>query len=231
MRVIGLLGGMSWESTLDYYRIINQEVRRRLGKQHSAKIVMYSVDFEEIEQLQESGGWEEAGRILAAEARRVERGGADFLVMCTNTMHKVAPAIEEAIDIPLLHIVDAAAESIKRANVERVGLLGTRFTMQEDFYRGRLTDSHGLEVLIPSAEDCAIVDRVIFEELCQGEILEESRREYVRIIRALGERGAEGVILGCTEIGLLIKPEHSPLPVFDTTALHAQKAVNLALGD
>lgn len=229
MRVIGLLGGMSWESTAEYYRIINQEVRRRLGRQYSAKILMYSVEFEEIEQLQTAGEWDRAGQLLAGEARRLERGGADFLLLCTNTMHKVAQAIEDAIDIPLVHIADATAERVREANVSSVGLLGTRFTMEEEFYRGRLAEKHGLDVLIPPPEDRAVVDRVIFAELCQGRILEPSRREYVRIIEALGARGAEGVILGCTELGLLIHEEHSPLPAFDTTKIHAEKGVELAL--
>jgi len=231
MRVIGLLGGMSWESTAEYYRLINEEVRRRLGGQHSAAILMYSVDFEEVEQLQYSGGWDEAGDLLAADAQRLERGGADFLVLCTNTMHKVAPAIESAIEIPLIHIADATAEAIKKAEIANVGLLGTRFTMEEDFYRGRLTGKHGLDVLIPSADARAQVDRVIYEELCQGQVLEGSRSAYVEIIGQLAERGAEAVILGCTEIGLLIKPEDSPLPVFDTTRVHSEFAVDLALGE
>lgn len=231
MRVIGLLGGMSWESTAEYYRIINQEIRRRLGRQHSAKILMYSVEFEEIEEMQVAGQWDRAGQLLAEEAQRLERGGADFLLLCTNTMHKVAPAIEQAIKMPLIHIGDATAERIRQANLRCVGLLGTRFTMEEEFYRGRLTEQHGLEVVIPTPEDRALVDRVIFAELCQGQILEPSRRDYVRIIEALGMQGAEGVVLGCTELGLLIKPEHSPLPVFDTTQIHAEKGVQLALAE
>ena len=229
MRVIGLLGGMSWESTAEYYRVINQEVRRRLGRQHSAKLVMYSVDFEEIEQLQRAADWDRAGRILAAAAGGVQNGGADILVLCTNTMHKVAPAIEAAIDIPLIHIADATAEAVLEQGIERVGLLGTRFTMEEDFYKGRLAGDHGLEVLVPDAEDRAIVDRVIFNELCLGKILEESRSEYERIIRGLADRGAEGVILGCTEIGLLVGPDDSALPVFDTTRIHSMTAVDRAL--
>lgn len=229
MRVIGLLGGMSWESSLEYYRIINQEVRRRLGRQHSARILMYSVDFEGIERLQDAGEWEAAGRILADNARRIELGGADFLLLCSNTMHKVSAAIEEAIGIPLVHIADATAARIRAENISKVGLLGTRFTMQEDFYKGRLAEKHGLEVLVPSKEDCAVVDRVIFVELCQGKIIDASREEYVRIIGGLAEAGAQGVILGCTEIGLLVKPAHSPLPVFDTAQIHAMRAVDLAL--
>jgi aspartate racemase len=229
MKVIGLLGGMSPESTLEYYRIINQETRRRLGGQHSARLVMYSVDFEEIDRLQTSGDWERAGRSLAEDARRVERGGADFLLLCTNTMHKVAPAIERAIRIPLVHIADAAAERVRAAELRSVGLLGTRFTMQEDFYRQRLAEGHGLRVLVPSAADQEVVDRVIYEELCQGRVLDESRRAYAQIIARLGASGAQGVILGCTEIGLLVGPQDSPLPVFDTTRIHAEKAVELAL--
>ena len=231
MRVIGLLGGMSWESTAEYYRMINQEVRRRLGRQHSAKIVMYSVDFEEIEQLQSAGDWETAGRILADAAQGVERGGAELLVLCTNTMHKVAPAIEASIDVPLIHIADATAEAVLKEGLRCVGLLGTRFTMQEDFYKGRLAERHGLEVLVPPAADQEIVDRVIYDELCLGEILDVSRREYVTIIRGLGDRGAKGIILGCTEIGLLVRPEDSPLTVFDTTRIHSAKTVEAALSD
>ena len=229
MRVIGLLGGMSWESTAEYYRLINEEVRRRLGRQHSAVILMYSVDFEEIERLQDAGEWDKAGEFLAGGAQRLERGGAEFLVLCTNTMHKVAPAIEAAIGIPLIHIADATAEAIKEAGIGSVGLLGTRFTMEEDFYRGRLSERHGLEVLVPDANERAQVNRVIYDELCQGQVLEGSRSAYVGIIEGLAERGAEAVILGCTEIGLLIKPEDSTLPVFDTTRIHAERAVELAL--
>lgn len=229
MRVIGLLGGMSWESTAEYYRLINQGVRRRLGRQHSAKVLMYSVDFEEIDRLQESGEWGRAGESLAADAQRLERGGADILVLCTNTMHKVAAAIEAAVSIPLIHIADATAEAIKEVGIRRVGLLGTRFTMEEDFYRGRLSEKHGLDVLVPDADERSLVDRVIYEELCQGAVLEGSRQAYVRIIERLAEEAAQGVILGCTEIGLLIKSEDSRLPVFDTTRIHAEQAVELAL--
>jgi len=230
MNVIGLLGGMSWESTVEYYRVINQEVRRRLGRQHSAKILLYSVEFEEIEQMQYSGDWDRAGQLLGSEAKRLERGGADFILMCTNTMHKVASAVQDAVRIPLIHIADTVAERVKAQGLTRIGLLGTRFTMEEDFYKGWLSTHHGLEVVVPSAADREIVDRVIFAELCQGQILDTSRREYVRIIESLAGQGAEGVILGCTEIGLLIKPEHSPLPVFDTAQIHAEAGVDLALG-
>lgn len=231
MKLIGLLGGMSWESTVEYYRIINQEVRRRLGRQHSARIMMYSVDFEEVEQLQSAGDWESCAHILATEACKLQQGGADFLVLCTNTMHKVAPAIEAAVNIPLIHIADATAEHVLRTGLQRVGLLGTRFTMGEDFYKGRLTGTYGLKVLVPSPDDQALVDRVIFEELCLGKILDPSRRQYVRIIEQLAQDGAEGVILGCTEIGLLVKAEDSPLPVFDTAEIHARKAVDFALDE
>lgn len=229
MRVIGLLGGMSWESTVEYYRIINEEIRGRLGRQHSARILLYSVDFEEIELLQSAGEWTTAGKLLAGEAVRLEKGGADLLLLCTNTMHKVAPAIETAVGIPLVHIADATAERVIAADSRCVGLLGTRFTMEEDFYVSRLADRHGLQVLVPPPEDRAVVDRVIFDELCQGVISPKSREEYVRIIQALAVRGAEGVILGCTEIGLLIQREHSPIPVYDTARIHAERGVELAL--
>lgn len=228
MRVIGLLGGMSWESTAVYYRILNQEVRRRLGGQHSARILLYSLDFQEIERLQDAGEWNTAGQLLASDARRLERGGANLLLLCTNTMHKVAEAIEAAIDIPLIHIADATAERIKARGLSLVGLLGTRFTMEESFYRDRLTEQ-GLEVLIPNSADRARVDRIIYEELCQGSAREESRDIYRKIIRALADQGAQGVILGCTEIGLLIGPEDSPIPAFDTTRIHAERAVEQAL--
>jgi aspartate racemase len=230
MKVIGLLGGMSWESTIEYYRIINQEVRRRLGRQHSARILMYSVDFEEIDQLQNDDEWDRAGQLLGTAAKKLERGGADFILMCTNTMHKVASAVQDAVRIPLIHIADAVAERIKRHELSRVGLLGTRFTMEEDFYKGYLSSRHGLEVIVPGSADREIVDRVIYAELCQGQILDSSRREYLRIIESLAGQGAHGVILGCTEIGLLIKPDDSPLPVFDTARIHAEAGVDLALG-
>ncbi len=230
MKVIGLLGGMSWESTIEYYRIINQEVRRRLGRQHSARILMYSVDFEEIDRLQMGDEWGGAGQLLGTAAQRLERGGADFILMCTNTMHKVASAVQDAVRIPLIHIADAVAERIKAEKLARVGLLGTRFTMEEDFYKGYLSTRHGLEVFVPGSADRQIVDRVIYSELCQGQILDESRREYLRIIQELAGQGADGVILGCTEIGLLIKPEDSQLPVFDTAQIHAEAGVDLALG-
>lgn len=229
MKTIGLLGGMSWESTRSYYQAINEGVRRKLGGLHSAKIALYSVDFYEIEVLQQAGKWDEAGRVLAAHAARIEAAGADFLVLCTNTMHRVAPLIEPNIGIPLLHIADATAEEVKRRKKARIGLLGTRFTMEEDFYRGRLADRYGIQVLIPSEEEREIIHRVIYDELCVGKIVPASRERYAAIISRLAARGAEGVVLGCTEISLLVKPEDSPIEVFDTTALHAQKAVDWAL--
>jgi aspartate racemase len=230
MKTIGLLGGMSWESTLPYYRLINQRVGERLGGLHSAKILLYSVDFQEIEILQHAGRWEEAGELLAAAARALVRGGADFLVLCTNTMHKVAGAIEEAAGLPLLHIADATAAEIAQAGLGRVGLLGTRFTMEEDFYRRRL-EERGLAVLTPGEDDRALVHRVIYEELCRGKIVDASRREYGRVLAALVERGAQGVILGCTEISLLVEPDSCDggVPLFDTTAIHARAAADFAL--
>ncbi len=229
MRTIGLLGGMSWESTQTYYRLINEAVRERLGRLHSAECVLYSVDFEPIEQLQSAGSWEAAGAILAAAAHRVESAGADFLVLCTNTMHKVAPQIEAAIEIPLLHLADATGEAVKTAGFGTVGLLGTRFTMGEEFYRGRLTERHGLEVIIPSEPERELIDRVIFDELCVGQCLDGSRRQYLEIVDRLAARGAEAVILGCTEISLLVRPDDASVPLLDTTAIHAERAVEWAL--
>ena len=230
MKTIGLLGGMSWESTLGYYRAINQGVREKLGGLHSAKIVMYSVDFEPIEQLQHAGDWEGTAGILAQAARNIEAGGADFLLICTNTMHRVAPEIEAAVQIPLLHIADATAEVLARENIGTVGLLGTAFTMEQAFYKGRLEESHGLRVLVPEAAERALVHRVIYRELCLGTIEAESRAEYLRIIDGLAARGAEAVILGCTEIGMLVSQADTPVRLFDTTAIHAEKAVEYATG-
>ena len=230
MKTIGLLGGMSWESTLGYYRAINQGVREKLGGLHSAKIVMYSVDFEPIEQLQHAGNWEGTAGILAQAARNIEAGGADFLLICTNTMHRVAPEIEAAVQIPLLHIADATAEVLARENIGTVGLLGTAFTMEQAFYKGRLEESHGLRVLVPEAAERALVHRVIYRELCLGTIEAESRAEYLRIIDGLAARGAEAVILGCTEIGMLVSQADTPVRLFDTTAIHAEKAVEYATG-
>ena len=229
MKVIGMIGGMSWESTAEYYRIVNQTVRARLGGQHSAKTLLYSVDFQEVEQLQREGRWDEADTLLVECARRLERGGADFLIICTNTMHRSAPAIRSAVGLPLLHIADATALRVREAGVRRLGLLGTRFTMEQDFYKGRLAEKHGLDVLVPEEEDRGIIHTVIYDELCRGEIRAESRREYLRIMDGLAARGAEAVVLGCTEISLLVKPEDTALRLFDTTCIHAEEAVTLAL--
>ncbi len=220
---------MSWESTVSYYQVLNREVNRRLGGLHSARILLLSVDFQEIEVLQHRGDWDRLGKMLAREARTLEAAGADFLVLCTNTMHLVAPEMEAAVGVPLLHIADATAERILGAGLNRIGLLGTRFTMEEPFYRGRLEDDHGLEVLTPSQEDRASVHRVIYEELVLGRILPESREEYRRIVGSLEARGAQGVILGCTEIGLLLGPGDTDLPLFDTALIHAEAAAELAL--
>lgn len=228
MKTIGLVGGMSWESTALYYRLINEGVKKRLGGLHSAKIVLYSVDFQEIEALQHAGEWDRAGEVLAAAGRAVEAAGAEFLLICTNTMHRVAEQVESAISIPLLNLADATAERILARGMRTVGLLGTAFTMEQDFYRGRL-ENRGIEVLVPGAADRAVVHRVIYEELCQGRVKEGSRAEYLRIIDALGERGAEGVIEGCTEIVMLVDERHTHMPLFDTTAIHADEAVRLAL--
>jgi len=231
MKTIGLLGGMSWESTVPYYQVLNREVGRRLGGLHSASILLLSVDFQEIEILQHRGEWEELGRILGGHARTLEEAGADFLVLCTNTMHLVAPAIEGRVSIPLLHIADATAQRIRASGLSRVGLLGTRFTMEEEFYRGRLESKHGLQVDIPSREDMETVHRVIYEELVLGTIREESRRAFASIAQGLADAGSQGVILGCTEIGLLLRPEDASVPLFDTTLIHAEAAAALALED
>jgi len=229
LKTIGLLGGMSWESTQEYYRIINREVNRRLGGLHSAQIVIYSVDFNDVEILQHKGDWQQLTRLMIDGARRVQDGGADFLVIATNTMHKVADEVECNISIPLLHITDATAAVIKEDGFERVGLLGTRFTMEEDFYRGRLTEKHNIEVLIPDRADRDIVHRVIYDELCRGIIRDDSKREFHRIIMDLSDKGALGIILGCTEISLLVERRGTDIPLFDTTEIHAQKAVDWAL--
>ena len=228
MKTIGLLGGMSWESTQTYYRLINEGVKSRLGGLHSAKLVLYSVDFAEIEALQHQGDWPATARILSGAALSLENPGADFLMIGTNTMHKVAPEIEEAINIPLLHIADATAKVLTQDNIQRVGLLGTRFTMEQAFYRERL-EAAGIEVVTPDAPQRAEVHRVIYEELCQGEIQAPSREAYLAVINSLAEQGAQAVILGCTEIGLLIKQTDTPVPLYDTTAIHAAQAVNQAL--
>jgi aspartate racemase len=229
VKTIGLLGGMSWESTLPYYRIINEAVAARLGGLHSAKIVLDSVDFHQIAELQHAGRWTEAGEILAGRARALQQAGAEFLVLCTNTMHKVAAQIEAAVDLPLLHIADAAAERIKAAGHRRLGLLATRFTMEDDFYRGRMRDRHGLDVLVPGADDRVMVHRIVYEELCRGQVLDASRRQCRAIMRGLVRDGAEAVILGCTEITLLIGPADADVPLFDTTRIHAEEAARAAL--
>ncbi len=228
MKTIGLLGGMSWESTELYYRAINEETRRLRGRLHSAPIALVSVDFQQIEQLQHQDDWAACARILAGKARQVEAAGADFLLICTNTMHRVADEIQGAIDIPLLHIADATASAILAQGICRVGLLGTRFTMEQDFYKGRLQEQ-GLEVLVPDDGDRGLVHRVIYQELCLGIVQDESRLDYIRIIDDLGRRGADGVIEGCTEIGLLVNPAHTDMPLFDTAAIHARAAVARAL--
>jgi aspartate racemase len=229
MKTIGMLGGMSWESTLPYYRIINETVKEKLGGLHSAKLVLFSVDFEEIAALQRAGAWDEAGSLLARAAQSLRDAGANFLVICTNTMHVVADTVEKAAGIPLFHIADPTAEEIRRQGLKKIGLLGTRFTMEQDFYRQRLRQRHDLEALVPDEADRDIVHKVIFEELCRGIVREESRQAYRDIIQRLVDRGAQGIILGCTEIAMLISPEDAPVPVFDTTALHARKAAELAL--
>lgn len=228
-KTIGLLGGMSWESSELYYRWINEGVKKRLGGLHSARIVMLSVDFQEIETLQHNGDWVRAGEVLAQAAQSIEAAGADFLLICTNTMHKVAPQIEMALNIPLLHLADATAQRVLNAGMSTIGLLGTNFTMEQDFYRGRLTEKYGLTVLIPNEADRQIVHRVIYDELVLGQVRDESRNEYLRIIDDLNARGAEGVIEGCTEIVMLVQQAHTHVPLFDTTAIHAQAAVDMAL--
>ncbi|RNL77799.1 aspartate/glutamate racemase family protein [Nocardioides marmorisolisilvae] len=228
MKRIGLLGGMSWESSAEYYRLVNELVRDRLGGLHSADCLLRSVDFATVEELQVSGRWVEAGAMLADAARQLEAAGAEVIVLCTNTMHKVADAIEEAVGIPLLHLADATAAAATAARLTQVGLLGTAFTMEQDFYRDRLA-GHGLEVLVPDAEDRALVHRVIYDELCLGIVKDESRAAYVEVIGRLVAAGCEGVILGCTEIELLIGQDDSPVPVLPTTRLHAEAAVDWAL--
>jgi aspartate racemase len=226
---IGLLGGMSWESSAEYYRYVNEAVRDRLGGLHSADCVMRSVDFTAIEPLQREGRWDEAGALLAAEARALEAAGAELLVLCTNTMHKLADTIAAAIRIPFVHIADTTADAVRTHGHDTVGLLATAYTMEQDFYVGRLQERHGLTVLTPDAEDRAVVHRVIYEELCVGVVDDGSREEYRRIMRALAGRGAQAILLGCTEIDLLVGAQDSPVPVFDTTRLHAERAVELAV--
>ena len=229
MKTIGLIGGMSWESSLVYYRLINERVKEKLGGFHSSKSIMYSVDFAEIEALQHQGNWIRLAELMVDAARKVEAGGADFLVICTNTMHKLAEDIEQNISIPLLHIADATAEDIKKNGIHTVGLLGTRFTMEEDFYKGRLKEKHGIGVVIPTEEERQVVHQVIYGELVKGIIQESSKEAYFRIIQGLVEKGAQGIILGCTEIPLLIQSGDCRVKVFDTTSIHAQYAVEAAL--
>jgi aspartate racemase len=229
LKIIGLIGGMSWESTVPYYRQINETVRERLGGLHSARVILYSVDFHEIERLQHSGDWQAAGAVLADAARALEAAGAEFVVLCTNTMHMVAPAIEAAVRIPLFHIADPTADAIRNCGFSTVGLLGTRFTMEQSFYKDRLRERHGLTVLVPAPPEQEVVHRVIYEELCLGKLVAESRSEYREIMASLVARGAEAIILGCTEISLLVGQNDAAVPLFDTTAIHARQAAERAL--
>lgn len=230
MKTIGLIGGMSWESTVTYYKIVNEVIKERLGGLHSAKVLLYSVDFQEIEACQAKGEWDKSADILAEAAGNLEKAGADFIVICTNTMHKVVPQIQAKIAIPILHIAEATAQELKEHQVKKVALLGTKYTMKQDFYKEKVIEA-GIEVLIPNDEDVEVVNHIIYDELCLGIISQESREQYLQIIEKLKERGAQGVILGCTEIGLLIKQEDTNLPVFDTTQIHGKKAALLALAD
>ncbi len=231
MKTIGLIGGMSWESTAGYYREVNERVKTSLGGLHSAKVILYSVDFDPIEKLQHRGDWSGTADILIEAAKSVERAGADFLVICTNTMHKVAPEIERSINIPLLHIADATAEALVEEGIKKVGLLGTAFTMEQDFYKGRLSEKYALDVVVPNETDRKLVHEIIYNELCLGDINDASRQEYLRIVNELAESGAEAVILGCTEIGMLIQQAQTGVRLYDTTAIHAAKAVDWAIGD
>jgi aspartate racemase len=229
MKRIGMLGGMSWESSIEYYRLVNEAVRDRLGGLHSADCLLRSVDFAAVEVLQREGRWDDAGALLAAEARALEAAGAELLVLCTNTMHKCADTIVAAIGIPFVHIADTTAHAVRGAGLERVGLLATAYTMEQDFYVGRLRERHGLDVRVPGAEDRATVHRVIYAELCVGVVDDGSRAAYREVMRRLADDGAQAILLGCTEIDLLVGPEDSPVPLFDTTRLHAERAVDLAL--
>lgn len=229
MKTIGMIGGMSWESTLPYYRIVNETIKARLGGLHSARVILYSVDFAEVEHMQHAGDWDAAGALLAQAARTLEAAGADFLVLCTNTMHRVAPAIEAAVSVPLLHIAYCTGAAITAAGHRTVGLLGTRFTMEQAFYKDRLRDAHGLRVLIPDENDRTLVHQVIYEELCLGQVLPQSREQCRRVMDALVAQGAEAIILGCTEISLLVSAGDAAVPLFDTTQIHAQSAAEHAL--
>lgn len=228
MKTIGLIGGMSWESTLFYYRHINEAVRKRLGGLHSAKLLLYSVDFDPIERLQHAGNWDATAKILSGAARSLQAGGADFFLICTNTMHRVAETVAQSVDIPLLHIADGTAAVLKSEQISRIGLLGTSFTMEQAFYKDRLTRQHGIEVVVPDSEDREVVHHIIYQELCLGEVKPASRDRYLHIVDKLVRQGAEGVILGCTEIGMLIEQSDTPVRLFDTTAIHANEAVKFA---
>ncbi|CNF81719.1 putative aspartate/glutamate racemase [Yersinia bercovieri] len=229
MKILGLIGGMSWESTIPYYRMINQQVKEQLGGLHSAKIILYSVDFHEIEQLQVKGDWQSAAKVLSDAAVSLKLAGAEVVVVCTNTMHKVADDIEAASGLPLLHIADATAAQIKQQGINKIGLLGTRYTMEQDFYRGRLTEKHDIEVITPDSADREVINRIIYEELCLGVINDISRQAYRRIIGKLEQQGVQGIIFGCTEITLLVNAQDASVPVFDTTAIHAKAAAEYAL--
>ncbi len=229
MKTIGLLGGMSWESTIPYYRLINEGIKTRLGGLHSASLLLHSVDFHDIEACQASGDWDRAGEILASAAAGLEHAGAEGIVLCTNTMHKVADQIEDRCSVPFLHIADATARAIQKQNLQRVALLGTRYTMEQDFYRGRMRDDHGIETCVPDGEDRVRVNQIIFDELCRGTFSEPSRTYFIDLIARMANQGAEGVIFGCTEIGLLVSQDQSPIPVFDTAALHAADVVDFML--
>ncbi|NTU27144.1 aspartate/glutamate racemase family protein [Bacillus tequilensis] len=228
MKTIGLIGGMSWESSAEYYRMINEEIKKKLGGLHSAKCVLYSVDFKEIEHYQSEGAWDKAGAALGKAARSLEKAGADFIVICTNTMHKVIGYIQQMITIPILHIADATADQITRQGIRSVGLLGTKYTMEQDFYKSRI-ESHNINVIVPADEEREVINHIIYQELCLGEIKQSSKNMYKKIINHLVDRGVEGIILGCTEIGLLVKAEDSEVPLFDTAFIHAQTAVNTSL--
>ncbi|AZV62697.1 aspartate/glutamate racemase family protein [Peribacillus frigoritolerans] len=228
MKTIGLIGGMSWESSLEYYRIINEEVKAKLGGLHSAKCILYSVDFEEIERCQAEGDWESSGKLLGDAALSLEKAGAEMILICTNTMHKVIGYIEEKVSLPILHIADSTAKQIQKSKISTVGLLGTKYTMEQDFYKTRI-ETNGIKVLIPNEEDRKVINKVIYEELCLGEIQQSSREYYKKVIKGLVDDGAEGIILGCTEIGLLVKPEDSEVPLFDTAVIHAIESVNMAV--
>jgi len=229
VKTIGLIGGMSWESSLLYYRLINEGVKQRLGGLHSAQILMYSVDFEPIEKLQHTSNWEGAAEVMVDAARRLEAGGADFFLIATNTMHQVADVVSAAVDIPLLHIADATGEILLRDGVRRIGLLGTAFTMELDFYRRRISEQYEIDVVVPELHDRQMVHDIIYQELCQGQIEAESREVYLAIIDRMREQKIDGVILGCTEIGMLLQPQHTDIKLYDTTEIHAQQAVNRAL--